>query len=167
MKDSINESANDSINDKPVNSDMLISVYNHYQALALNEHSQINQRLMHSFLGNTFLFGGFISSFSVANDNLLLPIMLRIRFWLPISAISFSFIYAVLFIMPTIKALKVWSLHLEDLEKNYFDKYLGELCMPYKARVKFKNISNWPFYIGFPAQLFFFIILWGMALGFL
>ncbi|MCX7921741.1 MAG: hypothetical protein N3B21_06980 [Clostridia bacterium] len=152
-------------NESKEHKDVVIAVYNHYQALALNEHNLINQRMTHFFLGNTFLFSGFIASYSIGNDNLFLPEMAKIRVWLPVISIMLSIVYALFFIIPSITALKSWSAKLEEIEESYFDKLGLGICLPYKARERFKKTSSWPLYIGFPLQFAFFVVLWGMCLN--
>ncbi|MCX7745424.1 MAG: hypothetical protein N2645_00840 [Clostridia bacterium] len=144
--------------------DVIITVYNHYQQLALNEHCRINERMTHFFLGNTFLFSGFISCVAVSSQNPFFFLMARIRFWLPIISVLLAFIYALFFIIPTIKALKVWSSKLEEIEKKYLNQYMELVCLPFEARKKFSKYASWPLYIGFPLQLIFFIILWGISI---
>ncbi|MDQ2086533.1 hypothetical protein RBH29_08860 [Herbivorax sp. ANBcel31] len=153
---------------KEVEDDLVIHVYNHYQALALNQHHLINEKMTQYFLGNTFLFSGFIASLGVTEKNPELPVILEIRSLLPIMAIVISFIYAFFFILPAIKTLRIWSFYLKEIEKGYIKKKMvsdaSYIKLPYEVRNISKKWDMYFSYVGIPLLIGAFVVLWGFIL---
>lgn len=142
--------------------------YSKFKDLTNHEDEVINQRFNQFFIGNSFLFAGFITSFfnNISNTEIEFQLNL-IRISTTVIAFFITLSYYIFFMIPGIKAFDIWHKNKLKLENIYFDK---EKCTK-ECKIMFdcqceEELRNdhrelrLPFGIGIHVVFHLILILW-------